>query len=193
MTFVDGGSLLVTDASMIRGVSTLGAKRGPVLFQSKHGVTLRGSGTHISIVAGGDKDSLKRKSYDYRWKLWEVAMGEIKKSPERTLFGIGQIRCQHIAAFAQADLAQQLVGALVRIPQIGQELREGRMHRTGAGIEFGVVPARCLVDAETARLFVRTCRQSTTPGQRPLFSSARTTKAQSSTLHGSSPCCGSSA
>jgi Right handed beta helix region len=35
-----------------------GVYRGPVTFQSKHGVTLRGSGTHVSIVAGGEKDSL---------------------------------------------------------------------------------------------------------------------------------------
>ena len=35
-----------------------GVYRGPVLFQGKHGVTLRGAGTHVSIVAGGDKDSL---------------------------------------------------------------------------------------------------------------------------------------
>jgi hypothetical protein len=35
-----------------------GVYRGPVLFQNKRGVTLRGSGTHVSIVAGGDKDSL---------------------------------------------------------------------------------------------------------------------------------------
>jgi hypothetical protein len=35
-----------------------GVYRGPVTFQGKHGVTLRGSGTHVSIVAGGDKDSL---------------------------------------------------------------------------------------------------------------------------------------
>lgn len=35
-----------------------GVYRGPVTFQSKHGVTLRGAGTHVSIVAGGDKDSM---------------------------------------------------------------------------------------------------------------------------------------
>ncbi len=35
-----------------------GVYLGPVTFQRKSGVTLRGSGTHVSIVAGGDKDSL---------------------------------------------------------------------------------------------------------------------------------------
>jgi hypothetical protein len=35
-----------------------GVYRGPVTFQGRHGVTLRGSGTHVSIVAGGDNDSM---------------------------------------------------------------------------------------------------------------------------------------
>lgn len=35
-----------------------GVYRGPVTFQGKSGVTLRGSGAHVSVVAGGDKDSL---------------------------------------------------------------------------------------------------------------------------------------
>jgi Right handed beta helix region len=35
-----------------------GVYRGPVIFQGKHGVTLRGSGAHVSIVAGGAKDSM---------------------------------------------------------------------------------------------------------------------------------------
>jgi hypothetical protein len=35
-----------------------GVFRGPVLFQDKHGVTLRGQGTHVTVVAGGDRDSM---------------------------------------------------------------------------------------------------------------------------------------
>ncbi|HYM15899.1 MAG TPA: right-handed parallel beta-helix repeat-containing protein [Dehalococcoidia bacterium] len=35
-----------------------GVYRGPVTFQNKQGVTLRGMGPRISIVAGGDKDSM---------------------------------------------------------------------------------------------------------------------------------------
>lgn len=35
-----------------------GVYRGPILFQDRHGITLRGAGTHVSIVAGGDKDSM---------------------------------------------------------------------------------------------------------------------------------------
>ncbi len=35
-----------------------GVYLGPTLFRGKHGVTLRGSGTHVSILAGGDKDAL---------------------------------------------------------------------------------------------------------------------------------------
>jgi O-antigen ligase len=34
-------------------------------------------------------DTLKGKSYEYRWKLWHVASDMIAKSPERTLFGYG--------------------------------------------------------------------------------------------------------
>jgi O-antigen ligase len=34
-------------------------------------------------------DSLKGRSYDYRWKLWHVAYAEISKSPGRMLFGYG--------------------------------------------------------------------------------------------------------
>ena len=35
-----------------------GVYRGPVRFEDKHGVTLRGTGPRESIVAGGDKDSM---------------------------------------------------------------------------------------------------------------------------------------
>jgi hypothetical protein len=35
-----------------------GVYRGPVTFQDKHGVTLRGAGPRVSIVVGGDKDSM---------------------------------------------------------------------------------------------------------------------------------------
>ena len=35
-----------------------GVYRGPVMFQSKSGITLRGAGVHVSIVAGGDRDSM---------------------------------------------------------------------------------------------------------------------------------------
>jgi hypothetical protein len=35
-----------------------GVYRGPVTFQGKQGVTLRGAGPHASIVAGGDRDSM---------------------------------------------------------------------------------------------------------------------------------------
>jgi hypothetical protein len=35
-----------------------GVYRGPVVFQGVHGVTLRGGGPRVSIVAGGDKDSM---------------------------------------------------------------------------------------------------------------------------------------
>ena len=35
-----------------------GVFRGPVDFENKHGVTLRGQGPRVSIVAGGDKDSM---------------------------------------------------------------------------------------------------------------------------------------
>jgi O-antigen ligase len=36
-----------------------------------------------------DTGSYKERSYSYRWKLWNVAFGEIGKSPERMLFGYG--------------------------------------------------------------------------------------------------------
>ena len=36
-----------------------------------------------------DTDTVKGKSYEYRWMLWHVAYSEIMKSPERTLFGYG--------------------------------------------------------------------------------------------------------
>lgn len=35
-----------------------GVYRGPVTFRGKRGVTLRGAGAHVSIVAGGERDSL---------------------------------------------------------------------------------------------------------------------------------------
>jgi len=35
-----------------------GVYRGPVTFQGKRGVTLRGMGSRVSIIAGGDKDSM---------------------------------------------------------------------------------------------------------------------------------------
>lgn len=35
-----------------------GVYRGPVMFHGKRGVTLRGAGAHVSIVAGGERDSL---------------------------------------------------------------------------------------------------------------------------------------
>jgi hypothetical protein len=35
-----------------------GVYRGPVTFDGKRGVTLRGAGAHMSIVAGGDRDSM---------------------------------------------------------------------------------------------------------------------------------------
>ncbi|MBI5284943.1 MAG: right-handed parallel beta-helix repeat-containing protein [Chloroflexi bacterium] len=37
---------------------TPGVFRGPLLFSNRHGVTLRGMGTHVSVLAGGDKDSM---------------------------------------------------------------------------------------------------------------------------------------
>jgi hypothetical protein len=36
-----------------------------------------------------DEESLKGKSYEYRWKLWGIAWSEINKSFSRTLFGYG--------------------------------------------------------------------------------------------------------
>jgi hypothetical protein len=36
-----------------------------------------------------EEDSVKANSYNYRWKLWEIAFSEIKKSPERTWLGYG--------------------------------------------------------------------------------------------------------
>jgi O-antigen ligase len=33
--------------------------------------------------------SLKAQSYEYRWKLWSIALSEIEKSPGRFLFGYG--------------------------------------------------------------------------------------------------------
>ena len=35
-----------------------GVYRGPVMFRDKHGVTLRGMGARVSVVSGGDKDSM---------------------------------------------------------------------------------------------------------------------------------------
>lgn len=35
-----------------------GVYRGPITFSQKHGVTLRGGGPRVSIVAGGDRDSM---------------------------------------------------------------------------------------------------------------------------------------
>lgn len=41
------------------------------------------------IFSTFEQDSLKAKSYEYRWRLWHVAYAEITKSPERALLGYG--------------------------------------------------------------------------------------------------------
>jgi len=43
----------------------------------------------IGSLTDKDEDSVKGNSYQYRWRLWHVAFAEIKKSPERMLFGYG--------------------------------------------------------------------------------------------------------
>ncbi len=83
-----GGILLVLGSNQMRKSFVMIGVLSVVVIIARPGVreTLVSA---ISTTVGADKDSVKRKSYEYRWKLWEVAYSEVKKSPGRLLFGYG--------------------------------------------------------------------------------------------------------
>jgi len=81
----------------IGGLSILGSKplRKPIviiaclagfILVARPGV----KDTIVNLASSSfQEDSIQGSSYQYRWKLWHVAWGEITKSPERFLFGYG--------------------------------------------------------------------------------------------------------
>ena len=93
MTFIDGGSLLVSDASGIRGISTLGGKRVAVVpgtttekaladALKKRGVTatVMPVKTHAEGVAALDNRTIDAYASD---RVILIGMGRTSKSPER--------------------------------------------------------------------------------------------------------------
>jgi len=90
-----GAILLVLGSKQMRKTFVMIAILSVVVIATRPGVreTLVSA---ISTTVGADKDSLKRKSYEYRWKLWEVAYSEVKKSPERFLFGYGGLSTEEM-------------------------------------------------------------------------------------------------
>ena len=93
MTFIDGGSLLVTDASGIRGISTLGGKRVAVVpgtttekalatALSKRGVnaTVVPVKTHAEGVAALDSRTIDAYASD---RVILIGMGRMSKNPEK--------------------------------------------------------------------------------------------------------------
>jgi ABC-type amino acid transport substrate-binding protein len=93
MTFLDGGSLLVTDASGVRGISTLGGKRVGVVpgtttekalatVLRKHGVTATvvPLKDHAAGVAALDNRTIDAYASD---RTILIGMGRTSKSPEK--------------------------------------------------------------------------------------------------------------
>jgi ABC-type amino acid transport substrate-binding protein len=93
MTFIDGGSLLVTDVSGIRGLSTLGGKRVAVVpgtttekalnaALSKHAVrpTIVSVKNHTEGVAALDNRTIDAYASD---RTILIGMGRTSKSPEK--------------------------------------------------------------------------------------------------------------
>lgn len=93
MTFLDGGSLLVTDASGIRGISTLGGKRVGVvpgtttekalaLALAKHGIsaTVVPIKDHVGGVAALDSRTIDAYASD---RTILIGMGRTSKNPEK--------------------------------------------------------------------------------------------------------------
>jgi ABC-type amino acid transport substrate-binding protein len=93
MTFIDGGSLLVTDASGIRGISTLGGKRVAVvpgtttekalreaLVKSGVGATTVPVKNHAEGVAALDNRTIDAYASD---RVILIGMGRMSKNPEK--------------------------------------------------------------------------------------------------------------
>ena len=93
MTFIDGGSLLVTDASGIRGISTLGGKRVAVVpgtttekaladALKKHAVnaTVVPAKDHAAGVAALDNRAIDAYASD---RVILIGMGRTSKNPEK--------------------------------------------------------------------------------------------------------------
>ncbi len=74
--------------------STIIRRRVVVLACLAGGLLLARPGVLDTITNLGkatfQSDTTKAKSYDYRWKLWGVAIKEIRKSPLRLAFGYGE-------------------------------------------------------------------------------------------------------
>jgi len=93
MTFIDGGSLLVTDASGVRGISTLGGKRVAVIpgtttekslaaALAKHGVTatvvnVKDHDAGVAALDGGTADAYASD------RVILIGIGRTSKSPEK--------------------------------------------------------------------------------------------------------------
>jgi ABC-type amino acid transport substrate-binding protein len=93
MTFIDGGSLLVTDASGIRGISTLGGKRVAIIpgtttekalaaALAKHGVTatmvnVKDHDAGVAALDGGTADAYASD------RVILIGIGRTSKSPEK--------------------------------------------------------------------------------------------------------------
>jgi ABC-type amino acid transport substrate-binding protein len=93
LTFIDGGSLLVTDASRIRGISTLGGKRVAIIpgtttekrlaeALAKHGVsaTMVPVKDHDAGVVALDTDAADAYASD---RVILIGVGRMSKSPEK--------------------------------------------------------------------------------------------------------------
>jgi len=93
MTFIDGGSLLVTDASLIRGISTLGGKRVAVIpgtttekslndALKKHAVnaTVASVKDHDAGVAARDGGTADAYASD---RVLLIGIGRTSKNPEK--------------------------------------------------------------------------------------------------------------
>ncbi len=93
LTFIDGGSLLVTDASRIRGISTLGGKRVAIIpgtttekrladVLTKHGVsaTMVPVKDHDAGVVALDTDAADAYASD---RVILIGVGRTSKSPEK--------------------------------------------------------------------------------------------------------------
>ncbi len=80
------GILFVLGSGAMRRAFVMIGICAALVIAAKPGVRETVVGAVKSIF---EEDSVKANSYNYRWKLWEIAFSEIKKSPERTLFGYG--------------------------------------------------------------------------------------------------------
>jgi hypothetical protein len=81
-----GGILFILGSNAMRRSFAMLGVLAVLLMAVKPGVR---ETVFAAVKSIFEEDSVKANSYNYRWKLWEIAYAEIRKSPERTLFGYG--------------------------------------------------------------------------------------------------------